>query len=259
MENNNEILVELQGISPLVAGLPRVNTYTVPPGYINNLSFDVATSVTIASYPKQIPYALPAGYFNGFADVILQKIKKENATLNNVPHGYFESLSSAIINKIKQQNTEVFNELEEISPELNKISKQNIYSVPAGYFESLEIIMPFNTVPAKVVRMRKRFIQYAVAACVTGILIVGAFIFINNDKTNSNQVISYKEAVKMDINKNVSSLTEDEINTYLSETLHTNYAIQTGNDINVEEDIDAVSDEEIKEFLEQQPIIYKES
>src|SRR5688572_21775846 len=60
----------------------------------------------------QPPYQVPAGYFNGLADEILKRIRA------------FESDNPA-------------EELENLSPLLNSISKKMPYAAPAGYFDGL--------------------------------------------------------------------------------------------------------------------------
>lgn len=160
MENRNDILNELREISPVLAAAEKVNVYTVP-----------------------------AGYFNDLAGSILPLIKEENSPFlsginkqtGHVPEGYFDTLADSILGKIKAQ------EQEENYPVLNKISNQNVYTVPPGYFETLstDIIAKATQPQAKVVSMGKRsnWFKYAAAAVFTGVVMFGAFKFMNKSKT----------------------------------------------------------------------------
>lgn len=155
MNNGNNIWNELREISPLLAGMEKVNVFTVP-----------------------------AGYFEEMADNMIALVKQEENSLllaqkkqplMDVPAGYFDSLADTILSKIKaQDNNEEY-------PLLNSISKTNVYTVPQGYFEtvSAEILTKVNQPQAKVVGMGSRtgWFKYAAAAVFTGIIAFGAFKF----------------------------------------------------------------------------------
>ena len=66
MNTNTEILNELEGISAVVALLPKVNVYQVH-----------------------------ENYFEEMQQTVLAKIN------NNVPEGYFENLCTSVLQKIK--------------------------------------------------------------------------------------------------------------------------------------------------------------
>ena len=76
---------------------------------------------------------------------ILQELNELKSSLSiidqpgyRVPDGYFDNLVGVIIKKIKAaEPANTRQELEEISPLLNSISKTNPYSVPQGYFSEL--------------------------------------------------------------------------------------------------------------------------
>jgi hypothetical protein len=81
MKNSPEILNELMAISPLLAGLEKVNIFTVPEGYFNELQFRI-TNYAILNNTS------PA-----------ENINKRN--LQEVPSGYFDTLSDSILAKVK--------------------------------------------------------------------------------------------------------------------------------------------------------------
>ena len=70
MEKKNEILNELQSISPLIAAIGKVNVFTVPEGYFNSISDTVMLSL------------------NENFSAVPTLVNKED-----VPDGYFENLS----------------------------------------------------------------------------------------------------------------------------------------------------------------------
>lgn len=163
METRIDILNELKELSPLIAGLEKVNIFTVPVGYFDSVSGDIIASLQeensslINSVSGQPTFDVPSGYFDGLADTVLAKIKAGQ------------------------------NELRELSPMLYSIQNENVFEVPSGYFESLPAAILAKLAPqqAKVVTMRKRsfsFMKYAVAAAFTGVMALGVFKFTGSTK-----------------------------------------------------------------------------
>jgi hypothetical protein len=238
MENKNDILQELMEISPAVANLGRENTtYTVPPNYFETLPELVLARIKeeeISFGVKTTPFAMPQGYFEGLADNIL--------------------------NSIKQQDKTVEEELNEVAPLLNTISKQPVYQVPQGYFESLEITMPMAVAKptAEVFGIGvKRVFQYALAACTAGILIIGAYMYTGSGNSEEQAVISHASAMKMDVAKELSTVSEDELNEYLDENPSVGYAFTNTSslqeELNVDQYIQEASDEDIEQYLDETP------
>jgi hypothetical protein len=165
MENRNDILNELKELSFTIAAIEKVNVFTVPDGYFENLSAD-----------------------------ILMGIETENGSIVNasaldspvdVPTGYFETLSDSIMTKIKAQEADdAATEIRALSPMLYSIQNENVFEVPTGYFESLSDAVLNKVKPQpKVIAMQRRsttFFKYAVAAAFTGIMALGVFKFTGN-------------------------------------------------------------------------------
>jgi uncharacterized protein YihD (DUF1040 family) len=209
MNNSIDILNELKELSPLIAGMEKVNVFTVPAGYFESLGNTVLLSLkeetgeVLQSISNNSTMQVPQGYFESLADNILNKIKAgENATtekeelsplLNKIPHtnvfavpdGYFENLADSILNKATAPENAI-TELKELSPMLYSIQNKNVFTVPQGYFESLtaNILDKVKPQAAKVVRMSSRrittILKYAVAAVFTGVMALGVFKFTNN-------------------------------------------------------------------------------
>ena len=141
METSKEILTELQEIAP-------------------NLGKGVIS---------RILYAVPNGYFEGFAESLMNRIRKEESGLSESDAG--------------QQNAEVspLLEIAEISPLLAGLKNKNTYQVPVGYFESLNLGTSISeqkptekkTIQTPVITLK--FVKYAVAACIVALLGTAVF------------------------------------------------------------------------------------
>jgi hypothetical protein len=177
MKHSNEILAELQMVSPSLAAVPKVN-----------------------------PYMVPAGYFDHVTDTIMDEIvcnELLNSNLNitySVPDQYFDGLAQNILAKIA---VEAEDELALVAPVLHSVGKKNVYSVPTGFFTQ-EIAIPHQEEGqgGKLVTLKgyRRFIQYAAAAMVAGILVSGAFLY-----TDSKSFIEQEKNERFDIKAPVGS------------------------------------------------------
>jgi hypothetical protein len=153
MENRNKISLELQSISPTLAGIDPVNPYQIPKGYFEGFATymlelvkESKPSAVLANATRN-PYKVPAGYFENLPEQILSLIKNDEAsqllkvkTINpyQVPQGYFEGLADIILSRAKAQDSlSAKEELESLSPLLSKLDKTVPFSTPAGYFDDL--------------------------------------------------------------------------------------------------------------------------
>ncbi|WP_462222717.1 hypothetical protein [Ferruginibacter sp.] len=242
MENGIDILNELKELSPLLAGLEKVNVFTVPIGYFERLQEDilmgvkVETGVLLNSIINQTSMQVPQGYFESLSDNILNKIKTEEAATVNelspmlhsiknkntftVPQGYFESLSANILGKIKEGETTA-SELKELSPLIFSIQNKNIFNVPQGYFELLpdRILNKIKPQQAKVVTMQKRtaaILKYAVAAVFMGVMALGVYKFTNSGDIKKVVPINYSGIMKTNVDGELATISDDEILSFLT-------------------------------------------
>src|ERR1700690_1063717 len=164
MKNSPEILIELMSISPLLAGLEKVNVFSVPDGYFNELQFRITNyailnnTSPVENINKRNLQDVPADYFDTLSDSILAKVKaiypeSEEEELRNlspmlyslkdknvftVSAGYFDTLSNSILAKVKENYVEsAEEELHNLSPMLYSLKGEHILTVPAGYFTNL--------------------------------------------------------------------------------------------------------------------------
>ena len=153
MESRNNILSELQSISPIVAEIVPVNPYQVPTGYFEDFTTQMLLLVKpeetsrVLLQATQTPYKVPDHYFENLPEQILLLLKKEEVSIvlkdadkipYQVPQGYFEGLADTILRRVKaSESISVEEELESLSPLLSRLDKKNLFSTPSGYFDDL--------------------------------------------------------------------------------------------------------------------------
>ena len=219
-----EILNELMEISPALAGLERVNPYTVPVGYFEGLGASILTLVKEDEEPS-----------------LLQGLATKNPM--QAPEGYFDNLAGSILDKIKaKQNVTVDDELRDLSPMLYTMDKANVYEVPTGYFETLSNELLNKVSPkeeAKIISFTQRksitWMRYAAAAVVIGLVgMIALFIFRNGTITSIDSVVKLDSVVKKGVdlaNQNkfdeeLNKTSDDAIANYLDKTADEADAIQ---------------------------------
>jgi hypothetical protein len=208
MKISNDILNELKELSPILTDMEKVNVFTIPEGYFNNISAAVLIAV---KEEKNLPV------FSGQSTF-------------NVPAGYFESLAVNIIARVKEDITHA-DELRALSTMLYSIQNENVYKVPNGYFDGLaeSILKKVQPHQAKVISIRKRdgFFKYVVAASVIVMMAFGIYKIDRNLPNNisSNNTLSaslldpiIQKGKNMDqaqFDETLNSLSTQEIATYL--------------------------------------------
>ncbi len=223
MNNRDVILNELEAISPILAGMGEGNVYVVP-----------------------------AAYFDQFPVEMMEKIKAEELLAEakgnsfTVPKGYFDQLAGSVLLKIKgqsQTHTEVFEELEAIAPLLNTIDKRNVFSVPVGYFSKLAINLQKANRPAgKVISMTRKWVSYAAAAVMAGVLVTGAFLY--TDKSSNFE-------------KELNKLSDEEVINYVDNVTSPVANLDDATSLagqefpSVKDHLQTVSDDELKEYLKE--------
>lgn len=180
MTQKDNILQELNELNSSLANLVSKNIYTVPVGYFEELADQVlgrikATEATNAT--DELVHLSP----------LLSKLSKKMPY--SVPQGYFEGLEESLISSVQVSGQSAREELEKLSPLLSSLNKEMPYSVPQGYFENLAIkpVTEKNKAGIKVIPIGSRkWIRFAAAAIITGIILTAGFFFINQDKVDPN-------------------------------------------------------------------------
>lgn len=230
MHNREEITAELTGIVPSAVEWPVTVPYRVPAGY-----FDHVPGITAEHVASEIPVYRRMAY--------------------HVPGDYFITLPGIILQTIRQQ--EVKEELDEVAPLLNSISKINPYSRPEMAMPDIKSILQQETVAeAKVVAMpqrkQKKWLQYAAAAVIAGVLMTIAVMDNHSEELNLSNVDQYAQ---IDVHQEMSRLSEDELSSYLntaeklvvSSTDRDSYAMDELPDVN--DHIEMMSDDDLNQYL----------
>lgn len=252
MKNSPEILNELMAISPLLAGLEKVNVFSVPEGYFNELharitNFAILNNSSPAeNINKRNLQEVPAGYFDSLSDSILAKVKAaypesageeisklspllyslKRENIFAVPEGYLDNLSDLILAKVRTTNTEsAKEEINNLSPMLYALKGENVFTVPEGYFEALaeNINQKLKPAAAKIITMKKRtlWLKYAAAAVVTGAIAVTSLEVFRGSSNNSNSSLpgyiqaSFQYKTEADVNAGIAKLDDADIAKYL--------------------------------------------
>lgn len=236
MDNKEQILSELREISPFLADLEHINPYTLPDGYFEALPDRITEKIL-----------LTAGLQPGFS----------NTNCYQLPGGYFDNLSDTILSAIKmgERANEVNAELASVAPLLNTISKKQVYNVPEGYFDR-EISgssLQSKKKDAGVFNIRsvRKWMQYAAAAVVAGVLITGAFLYTDS----SENFIEYEKYNQVDIPSALDQVSEEELLRYLDSPEHTaimpsvNLSSSEAELFDMNSSMQTISDEELKQYL----------
>lgn len=223
----------------------------------------------LADYINQPVYKVPVGYFEEFSDEMLKlalksskKFSKEGELLGipaelstnmpfSVPAGYFDSLPGLMLDKVlnKEKSLSASEELNELSPLLNGISRQMPYAVPQGYFENIQ---PNKNKPAKVIAFqstRKNFMRYAAAAIVIGFISISGFFYFNQP-TKIDPLTNPEAWVK----KNTNKISVDELESFIELSNIETAALEPSvknpvKSAEIKELMKDVPDKEIQKFL----------
>ncbi len=276
MDNKTTILNELREISPVIAEIGNRVPFSVPNGYFETLPAMLMQRIAIEDHNLKEPqltinkaatYQAPEGYFEGLAGSIMNRIKASEAgnpkdeldlispLLGGMekknpftsPAGFFEDFSSKVLSGVPA--SEIVNEeLENLSPIMNGLKDKNVYAVPENYFANFAgtVLSKINTQPAKVVSISfgRKIMRYAAAAVIAGVLITGAYKFINPTTVSTTSV------------DGIANVSENEMEGFLNNNTlplaDTTAAEPAPITEDNEKDLLAdVSDDELQQYLEQ--------
>jgi hypothetical protein len=209
MATDNSIQRELREMAPGLAGLPPVN-----------------------------PFSLPEGYFDSLPQLVMIRIKTEQAD-------------------------SVEEEIMILAPSLSGLNKKPTFSMPEGYFEQLQAKTMQNVenrTQAKVVSMPagRRFVRYAAAAVVAGILATGAWFFIGQagNRAGMGPVAQTNDSsVDRQMQAQANGLSEKEMMNYLDGNLSIAGIESSEAKADIQQDdikilLADISDQELQHFLD---------
>lgn len=211
-------------------------------------------------------FAVPEGYFENFAQSVLQRFKSETGSAlgelealspllaglsrkmpYSIPEGYFNNIASQLPAITS----------DELLPEaLMKAGKSMPYPVPADYFEELPatILNRLNPVrkTAKVISMGSRWMKYAAAAVIAGVVTITSIFYFSNRNNGTEPSVHSEEWVASKL-KNVSNQELEEfINTAGFNS--TALAQTSSNKTEVRSLLNDVPDADLEKFLDEVPL-----
>lgn len=225
----------------------------------------------LADHTPQNSYSVPDGYFEGLADQILLKVKKitseisQDSILNSisnmppftVPSGYFNGLEERLMDGIRkhpdyQTSRE---EIAQLSPLLENMSREMPYEAPHKYFENLSAQKEKKETKVVSMSFRRTWIRYAAAAVMVGVVAVSALMMI---KPNG---LDPKENPQAWVKKNVTKKIDSEkLDAFVSLTaedqnLKTTVANPAVTTAEIRELMKDVSEKEIQDFLNETVVL----
>jgi hypothetical protein len=193
-----DIIQELNELGSSLAAISSQNIYSVPGGYFETFASSVLSKINaenngpfLAGLPKSNPYKVPVGYFDELAENMLHVVRNHPDYLNSQE------------------------ELESISPLLNSLKKEPVFSVPNNYFENFTVALNHKPAEssrqsAKVVPMfSRKFMRYA-AAAITVLIGSAVLLIYMNRKTGVDKIMARveKDVKKIDDVKQLDNLAD---------------------------------------------------
>lgn len=244
MSQQDNILEELNHISPLLLGINKHNILKVPNGYFDLVSSEILSQILDLKATEQL--TAPKNYFESLPEIILGRIKKESAeettsylttpleTLSKignknvfrVPEGYFEALSDNFsVPSIELSDNEVLNETAKLSETVSKIGKTNVFRTPEGYFNSFEEKLSRQRAQTSKLFSLSKWTtpyRYLAAASVIGIAGLIGFLLLfnfNSMQSGANMAANMKKANQIirtnSLENEIASLSDEAIVEFL--------------------------------------------
>jgi hypothetical protein len=149
MQAKNDISDELRSLSALVEGIGRQMPYELPEGYFEGLPplilgkvLDRIARMAIHDEPivglsKSLTFSVPEGYFDNLASQVLDRIKAGSISKDFSGKDFpgKDSLRKDLFGDGVQE------ELARISPIVSRITRENPYRLPEGYFAEVSPIL----------------------------------------------------------------------------------------------------------------------
>lgn len=243
MNKSNEILKELNAVSPWLSALNAPLPFEVPEGYFER-------------FPLQMLSVIRNNDVRGLdeqAANIPDFLQNRQSMPFAVPDQYFDSLADNLLNKIKLEENHPGEELKSISPLLAGLTKANPFSIPENYFETLNpaVVINRKSEPAKIFTLGtwKRF---AAAAIFAGIILSGVVFYLNSTSpaTSSESAVALSEKAMVEF---LSTDNFDILPEPLVEDDNNTLALLDINENTISEMLLTVDEYAIKEYINENP------
>ena len=263
MTPKENILQELNELKSSLAGITPQNVYTVPDGYFDGLMTQVSNRIKAMeakNAEEELNYLSPA------LSRLFRQVHDRPGYAGgpySIPSGYFEGLAEemAPIVVLSKHDKKASEELEGLSPLLSDLKKTMLsrpelaggpYTVPEGYFDNPGVR---RTKPAgKIVSFtHRKWYRFAAAAVMTGVVVLGGFIYLNSRKVVDPVAEPYlwvKKSIKKVDKADIDSFVKLADENFLDEDAVAVSPVKPGE---INELMKDVSDQEIQEFLDATP------
>lgn len=184
---------------------------------------------SIAAIGTAMPYKVDAEYFENLPEILLEQVLFADTNTPSiapyqVPPNYFDGLSTQLLNRIAADTT---------------------------------IETPIQITPAKVIgfNQAKKWMSYAAAAILVGILITNAFLF--TDKPNYSE---YEKYSTLDIPSTLNLVSDADLTNYIQSNSHVNgieEMVVSENEVlpNLSENIDLLSNQNLDTYLQENKLL----
>jgi len=211
-----------------------------------------AISQPVANLPKTNPFTLSQVYFELFSVNLLRTIQQFEQKDLSTPENYFSTFPNKLLEKIKEENTTV--ELEEISPMLAGMQKQNPFYVPENYFATFNATQKKEQAVIRSVFSYKKIIRYAAAACITGLLII-SYTYNQNNTTSPLAALQRNSASDLSLESIIGYLDEvddvkDDNESDTPITAENNLLVDI-NQETIRQVLQEIPENDIKQFIDQ--------
>lgn len=145
----------------------------------------------------------------------------ENNNPFSVPHGYFDAFPGKILEMIRKESVDfslAVNETEALSPLLASLKQKTTFTVPENYFEQFNAKITENTpkqikeqhaAPVRSISDSRKWVKYAAAAAIAGLVGLGSVLFLNNSgNVSGNDKIHQENALAANDQRNTTSADE---------------------------------------------------
>jgi len=251
MNSDQNILSELQAISPAVANLPKTNPFILPLDYFETNISNLINHIKEKHVNDE----------NNSLNLILS-IEKNNPVFE-LPNDYFESFENKLMNKIRTAQP-VDDELSEIAPGLISLRTNNPFVVPKGYFDSTAVGVQSGKNRLGNVFQMKKMLRNAVAACIIG-LIGFSYILMKLDHSvpTVSSSINNQQAQELSLNdmavylEQMDAIDHDNDAAFSNED-ESNLLVDLNKET-IKELLNGIPDRGIQEFIENEGIILEKT
>lgn len=274
MKNREVIIAELGDLNASF-GTPEFNVATLqaPENYFRHFPDEMTAIIKMMNSEVALPdsfkteqaYAVPENYFAQLPESLLASVKTadqvimkgqytwDNSAKTNpydLPQNYFAQFETALFDRVFQSALSADAEIEELSPLLAGLKQQQVFDVPAGYFQTEVTAHKEAPVVPRVIEHPStksiKWARWAAAAAVMFIFSLGAFRMFGPEAANT----------KPTFQQSLAQIPSDSIREWLSTNMdeedinNLGSSISGMNVLNTNTVLKGFTDKEIEQYIE---------